>query len=312
MTEGNAHRVDEIEDGLIQLRFSDDDGNVRDINAAELAEVLQGLVEFTAGMSKTGMLGNGVPPEVRVRPPKQGSFIVEAILQWAGANPEATIGLATTAGGAIVQSLNVGIKRLRGTEPSNFEYLDNGQVKVQWPDNTVDEISLPAWKKLNEMKRPTRRTLRKILAPLGDDVDRVEVRDGRADESTEQVLTTEPDVVARREDYLSAAVEVDEVDENTDILEVEGQLSSIDFRPGQKWRVQTPLGTRMATMEDASFLAEVDRGLALHKTDNFRLRIRQERVVTNGRTKIDWAVVRVERARLGDSADGQHAEPSSA
>lgn len=311
MSNVSADQAEEIKDGLIQLRFSDDDGNIRDINAAELAEVLQGLVEFTGTMAKTGMLGHGVPPQVRVRPPKVGSFIVEAIVQWAGDNPEATIGLATTAGGAIVQGLNVGIKRLRGVEPSNFEYLENGQVKVQWPDNTVDEIPIDAWKKLNEMKRPTRRSLRKILAPLGDDVDRVEVRDGRADETTEEVLSSEPDVVARRDDYLTAATEIDEVNEHTDMLEVEGQLSSIDFRPGQKWRVQTPLGTRMATMEDESFLLEVDRGLALHKTDNFRLRIRQERVVTNGRTKIEWAVVRVTRTGLGGAADEQSAAAST-
>lgn len=305
-----ADQTPEIRDGLVQLRFSDEDGTVRDINAAEFAEVLQGLVEFTSSMSKTGMLGHGVPPEVRVRPPKMGSFIVEAIVQWAGENPEATIGLATSAGGAIVQGLNVGIRRLRGVEPSNFEYLENGQVKIQWPDHTVDEISGEAWTRLKEMKRPTKRALRKILAPLGDDVDRVEIRDGNTEDSTETVLESEPDVVARRDDYLTAATEIDEVDQDTDMLEVEGQLSSIDFRPGQKWRVATSLGTRMATMEDEAFLLEVDRGLALHKNDTFRLRIRQERVRTNGRTKTEWAVVRVTRTRLGDASHDESDSPA--
>lgn len=312
MTDIAQTSTEEVRDGLVQLRFSDDDGNIRDINAAELAEVLQGLVEFTSSLAKTGMFGHGMPPQVRVRAPKQGSFIVEAIVQWAGENPEATIGLATTAGGAVVQGIHVGIKRLRGVEPSNFEYLENGNVKVQWPDNTVDEVPSETWKKLKELKRPTRRALRKILAPLGDDVDRVEVRDGSAEETTEQILADQPQVVATRNDYLTAVAEVDEVNEDTSILEVEGQLGSIDFRPGQKWRVQTPVGTRMATMEDEAFLLALDRGMALHKNDNFRLRIREDRTVKNGRTSKEWAVVRVERTRLEGADDEGSTDPAEA
>ncbi|MEQ6899294.1 hypothetical protein [Microbacterium sp. KR10-403] len=299
MNEDIGDRIDEVKDGLVQLRFADTDGHVHDINAAELSEVLQGLVEFTDSMAKSGVFGDGIPPEVRVRPPKPGSFIVEAIIQWAGQNPEAAIGIATTAGGAVVQALHVGIRRLRGIEPTDFEYLANGQVKVQWPDKTVSEIPNEAWKKLKALKRPTKKSLRKILAPLGDDIAQLEIRDGSMSDSTDEILAETPAVVADRTDYITAAHEPDEVEESTEMIEVEGQLASIDFRPGQKWRVETPIGSRLATMEDEDFLIKLDRGMALHKNDVFMLRIREDLVVKNGRASKEWAVVRAERIGLG-------------
>jgi hypothetical protein len=290
----------EIPDGVIQLRFSDNEGDVKDIIAAELVEVLQGIIEFTSDMAKKGLFGDGVEPEVRVRPPKEGSFIVEAVVTWLGENPEAALGLAMTAGGAVTQALRVGFRKLRGEEPSDFEEISDGSIKVKWPDNKVDHVPRQVWNRLNEMKRPTRAALRKILTPLGDDVDVLEVRDGSVNESTSELLQAAPGAVAERSDYRAAAPDPDEIVEEITTFETEARLQSIDFRPGEKWRVQTITGTRLASMKDDSFLLEIDRGAPLHKNDIFELTIQELRTTKNERVSTEWSIVNVVRKRRGE------------
>lgn len=291
--------VHEVEDGVVQLRFADNDGEVRDLIAAEMVEVLQGLVEFTSDMSKRGLFGDGVEPEVRVRPPKEGSFIIEAIVTWAAANPEAAIGTALSSGAAITQAINVGIKKIRGEEPQDFDHLPNGNVKVIWPNHKVNEIPRATWDRLNAMKRPTRSALRKLLVPLGDGADTLEVRDGAVAESTEELLRSDPEAVATRADYREVATQSDDIEEATRTFETEARLQSIDFRPGEKWRVETVAGSRLATMEDEQFLLELDRGAALHKDDIFELELREHRTTKNERTSTEWAITRVIRKRRG-------------
>ena len=125
--------------GVVQLRFADNEENLRDINAAEMAEAIQGLVEFTSEMAKSGMFGQEAPPELRVRPPKEGSFIVEAIVHFYTVAPEATVGGGLTAAAAVAQSIRVGVRRLRGEEPTDFDYLANGDVKIVWPGGKVED-----------------------------------------------------------------------------------------------------------------------------------------------------------------------------
>lgn len=306
---GLSQDFGDLSDGVVQLRFSDEENTLRDINAAEFAEVLQGLVEFTSEMSKTGMFGDGLVPQVRVRPPVAGSFIVEAIIQYASANPIETITGAMSAGGGIVLALNVAVKKLRGDEPSDFDYLDNGNVKLIWPNGGVDEIPQAAWKELKSTKRGTRKTLRKIMAPLGDDVAQLEVRVGDVRDSTEDLLKATPAVVMERPDYSAAAMEIHEESEAVENFEAEAQLRSIDFRPGEKWHIQTLHGTRQATMEDEDFLLRLDRGMALHKNDIFNVMIRETRTTKNGRTTKAWSLTQVTLKRRGED-DGLYEHPS--
>jgi hypothetical protein len=158
----------------------------------------------------------------------------------------------------------------------------------------------------------TRKALRKIMAPLSDDVSRLEVRDGSVDESSDEVLQSVPEIVMSRADYYTAVAEID--DESTEIeqLEAEAQLRSIDFRRGEKWRVETPLGNRLATIEDEDFLLRLDRGMALHKNDIFNVLIRETRTTKNGRTTKDWSITQVTFTRRGDDdGDGEHASEAS-
>lgn len=299
----------ELENGLVQLRFADDDGHIKDINAAEVAEALKGLVAFTSEMAKAGLFGDGLPPEVRIRPAQEGSFVLEAILMWAAANPEGAITSGITVGGALTQGINMGLRKLRGEEPSDIDYLDNGDVKINWPNNKVDQVPQQVWNRLRAMKRPTSKALRMMLAPLSDEADRLEVRDSRVAATTAEILRTEPDVVAERSDYRAAVAEPDETEERTNTFEIEATLRSIDFKRGEKWRILTALGPRQASIEDEEFLLQLDRGLALHKGDLFDVTVRELETTGPGRTKREWSLIKVTRKRQGASDDSD--EPSS-
>lgn len=303
MTEESQAAVTSVgPDGLVQLRFLGRDGELTDLNAHELSEVLQGMVEFASDMAKVGTFGDGPPPEVRVRPAQEGSFIVDFIMQWAE-----PYGIAMSAGAGLTQAFNLATRRMR-EEPTDVDYLPNGNVKVQY-DRAVFEVPEQAWKELNKQKRRTRGALRKIMAPLGDDAEQLEMRDGAPTDTTEEVLQSPPDVVVDRTDYREAATEVDDVEEATETFETEAQLRSVDFKPGEKWRFTTTRGTRRATMDDSEFLAQLDKGMALHKGDIFDLTIREERTIRNGRTVRDWTILKAARKRRGGDDDDDHSTP---
>lgn len=300
---------DEIEDGVVQLRFADDGDNVRDIGAADLAEVLEGLVEFTRELAKSGEFGDGAAPRIRIRAPKEGSFIIEAIV-WMQENPFAAAGLVafsgavgTAAGKSVADAIGAGIRSLRGQQPVDFDYLENGDVKVKWPDNSVSQVRRETWDKLQEMKRPTRRALSKIMTPLNTDADKLEVRDASVDATTDEILSTPAEAVAIRTDYLTAIQVHEEPYEDQRIFETEAVLATIDFDNTAKWRVKTTReGTRTATIEDVEFLRGLDRGDAIHKNDIFWLKVRETITKEPGKNvRTEWAVIEVQRTRRGDT-----------
>lgn len=312
---------EEIEDGVVQLRFADENNNVHDISASDLAEVLQGLVEFSGELAKSGEFGDGAAPRIRVRAPKEGSFIIEALV-WMQENPIGTAGLAaasaggiaatksfgTAAGKAVAEALGAGLRNLRGQKPVDFDHLENGDVKVKWADNSVSQVRRETWDKLQQMKRPTRRALSKILAPLNTDADKLEVRDASVNESTEEILQTPADAVATRADYLTAIVDPEEAYEKERIFETEATLGTIDFDNTAKWRVKTTReGTRTATIEDVKFLRGLDRGDAIHKNDIFWLKVKETLIKERGKNvRTEWAVIEVTRTKRGDTDGDSH------
>jgi len=277
----------EIENGVVQLRFSDSDDNVRDISAHDLAQVLEGLLEFSRELSKSGEFGDGPSPQIRVRAPKEGSFVLEALV-WVQENPITSAGLGLVgvaasaaakemggaAGKAMSTAIGVGIRKLRDEKPVSSELLESGDVALTWPDQTQSVIRPETWSKLQGMKRPTRKALQKLLAPLGNDADRLEVRDASVNESTEEILSTPPDAVAGPGDYLTASIEPEEEYTRERVFETEATLGTIDFDNSQNWRViTTKEGTRKARIDDRDFLLRLDRGEAIHKNDIFWLKI---------------------------------------
>lgn len=310
MSEASSNDYRDIEDGVVQLRFADDDGALHALNAAEVAQVLQGVVEFTDNLAKRGAFGDGMPPTVLVRPAKTGSFTLEAVLAWSAAHPE-VVGMYMTAGGVVVKSIDAGLKKLRGVRVTNIEHTANGLVKLNWSDGDVQEVPDVAWRELNAMPKKTRKALAKIMAPLSDAADRLELRDASVDENSDEVMSAPPAAVATRSDYREASHESDEVDETSETFDAEASFGSIDFQNNDKWRVISNRGTRNATIEDEELLRTLDRGGAIHKNDLFAVTIREEKVVKNGRTTTTWFVVDARLTRRGDDDADSSTSPTS-
>lgn len=221
-------RTEYVENGVVQLRFADMDDSVMDLNAAEAAEVLQGMVEFTGQLARAGALGDGPPPEVRVRPPREGSSIWDFVIQWSAENPEVTTGAIQSAGAAVAGGLAYRFKMLRGARVKSFDPLPNGNMKVEWQDGEAQEVPAAAWSDFQKLNRRTKRTLQKILAPLGDDADIVQVRSGEASESSKEISEAPSVAEAGATEYRSAsAAPDDEVVCQAPVL-VEGRLSGVE------------------------------------------------------------------------------------
>ncbi|MEO6473457.1 MAG: hypothetical protein ABIR57_15685 [Aeromicrobium sp.] len=288
----------------LQLRFvgEDIDGNdLHELRAAHVAEVLQGIVELASDFDKSGAFGDGPPTEVLVRPPTEGSFTIEVIklLHEHGGTFVTATGVSTP---PTMSSVFWWATKSMRADVKDFGYLDNGNVKVVWQDDTVDEIPVAAWQELNKRKRRRKKQLRRIMAPLSDEkVTALQVSDetvlaAKAEAATPDSFTLE------RLDYHAAKPE-DEIEESRNIFEIEAQMSAIDFEDPEKWRVKAKdRSARLATLEDTAFLGRVDQGLAIHKRDIFRLKIREDLVKKNGRSRRKWTVLQVldHRRSVGD------------
>lgn len=289
-------------DGLVDtltLRFvgeEKDNSTLHELRAAHVAEVLQGLVGLSSDFAKAGVFHDGpAGSEVLVRPAREGSFLIE-VLRIVEQVPDIAASVGVPSLGTILWWAT----RSARADVSEFEHLDNGNVKVSWQDSTAQEIPLSAWQELQKRDRRRKKQLRQIMAPLSDPrVSSVEVQspppaevEASADVESVGVETftlTRPDYDAVRPD--------DEITESQDIFDIEAQMSAIDFDNPTRWRVKTVDTTRAATVEDEQFLGRVAGGLAIRATDIFRLRVREDTVEKNGRTRRKWTVLKVESYR---------------
>jgi hypothetical protein len=187
----------------------------------------------------------------------------------------------------------------------DFEHLDNGNVKITWQDDTAQEVPEKAWRELNKRDRRRKKQLRQIMAPLSDpNVAALEVANTAKESDNDLVPDEAPETfVLTRPDFVAVAP-ADDVEETEETFETEAQMSAIDFDDYSKWRVKTVDRKRTATVEDEAFLNRVARGLAIRKSDIFRLRIRENTTKKNGRTRTSWTVLRVEdHRRAADDND---------
>lgn len=288
----------------LTLRFNgqDDDGTeLHELRAAHVAEVLQGLVGLSSDFSKAGAFGDGpAGSDVLVRPAQQGSFVIE-VVRFVQDNKAVISGGGAIGVPTLGQIVWWATKSTRA-DVSDFQYLENGNVKVSWQDNTVQEVPLAAWRELQKRNPRRKKQLRQIMAPLSDErVSSLEVERPSAPPEAEEgedsvaFTLTRPDYNAVRPD--------DEISESQTIFETEAQMSAIDFDDPSRWRVKTTNGTRTATVEDAAFLTRVASGLAIRKTDIFRLRVREDMVEKNGRRRRKWTVLGVESHRRSANDD---------
>ncbi|MDR0483059.1 MAG: hypothetical protein LBH13_07910 [Cellulomonadaceae bacterium] len=297
-----------IDDDVVQLRFVDEDGQDQTIEGHLFAQSVQGLVEFVSEMGKARVFGEGPAPEVRIRPVKEGSICIEAVLEFYQANQELIL---TSSGAAVTELLRAGIRRWRGAVV-DFEYLDNDNVKVTWKDGTASELPAKAWHEVNRRNSKARKALAKVQAPLSGDADVMEVRYASRAATSQQILAEQPELAASIDDYRATAA-VDDVPEElvNYHIDVEARLRSIDFDNANKWRIAALGQRRNATIEDTKFLKKVSKGLALHDDDVFRVDIREDiKVPEAGNRTTKWTVTRVTRVNSrGEST--RVSEPTS-
>lgn len=291
----------------LTLRFTGEDENgvsIHELRAAHVAEVLMGLVGITSDFDKAGVFDDEGPSgsEVLVRPAQEGSFLIE-VVRVVSENLEVAVAAGTVTGVPSLGSLIWWANRSARAEVKDFAYLENGNVKVTWQDDSAQEVPPAAWAELNKRSRRRKKQLRQIMAPLSDpDITALEV--ARPDEPDSVAPTVDaPEVfVLARPDY-DAVRPDDEIEENRDFFEIEAQMSAIDFDDPTKWRVKTTDRTRAATVEDREFLGRVALGLPIRKSDVFRLHIREDSVRKNGRTRTTWTVLRVVSHRRSTDGD---------
>lgn len=300
----------------LTLRFvgeRDDGTPLHELRAAHVAEVLQGLVGLTSDFDKAGVFHDEGPANssIFVRPARPGSFLIEVVrVVWENLDQykEATTAVGVPTIGSIVwwatKSARAGVK--------DFTYLDNGNVKVTWQDDTAQEVPPAVWAELQKRRRRRKKQLRQIMAPLSDqNVTELDISDPIEQPETMARIDTPPQTYSLdREDYDAVRPE-DETEESWQIFETEAQMSAIDFDDPSRWRVKADGRTRTVTVEDDRFLRRVAGGLAIRPKDIFWLRIREDSVKKNGRTRTAWTVLSVERYRRATGDDDDSQETSS-
>lgn len=301
---------------VLTLRFDgvNENGSVlHELQATHVAEVLQGISEFTEDFEKAGVFHDEGPgeSEILVRPAREGSFIIE-VIRAATEAPDAT---KTVVGGVVaalgippVTSLISWATKSARADVSNFEELDNGNIKVFWQDDTVDEIPRAAWNELNKRKKRRKKQLRQIMAPLADSrVEDLEVvrpeQDSEAEPAPAELTLTKADHIALQP--------TDEVTEESRYFEITGRISSLDFDDNTKWSVKTEAGRRRATMEDTWFLHQLEQNMQIGREDEFQLRIREDKITKNERTTTKWTIMHVSREEDGDGKHDQAATPAT-
>lgn len=289
----------------LTLRFTGEDKDgvpIHELRAAHVAEVLQGVVGLTNDFAKAGAFHEEVvQAEILVRPPSEGSFVIE-VIRWVEEYPTTTnlvgqgaVGMATL--------IMLATKSARA-DVEDYEYLDNGNVKINWQDNTVDEVPKAAWDELSKRKRRRKRHLRQIMAPLSDkQVEGLQVMDAKFEEVEDEGSADVKTFSLDREDYDAVRPE-SEVEETAETFEAEAQMSAVNFDDRDKWRIKVPGSrARNATITDEKFLGRLALGLAIRKSDIFRLRVREDRIKKNGRTRTTWTVLEVLSHKRGSSDD---------
>ena len=296
------------EQQVLTLRFTgrNNSTNLHELRAEHISDVLEGISELTQDFDKAGAFHNSGPSsrDLFVRPAREGSFIIELVqviadsplAQVAAENPveaAAAVGLPS-----VSQIAWIAIRMFKD-QVKDFNHLENGNVKINWKDDTASEVTQAVWEELNKRVRRRKKQLRKIMRPMEDArVAELEVS-STADRSEKTPITLVKD------DYKAIAPD-DSEEEEFDIFETTGQLSAIDFDDSDRWKIKTRFATRVATVEDENFLNKVANGLYLNSTDSFALKIREDRITKNGRTTRKWTILRIQKeGELNDDDESE-------
>src|SRR5699024_1998026 len=148
----------------------------------------------------------------------------------------------------------------------------------------------------------------KLMAPLSDDSDILEVRQADPSESTDDLLDSDPQVTFEREDYRKVAPREDVEELEPEILTLEAKIVSPDFRPYEKWRIQTKESTRQAIMADDEFQKRFNNGMEIHEDDIFEVTIREDAEIKNGRRNTEWTIINIRIKSRSNRGGGEDDE----
>jgi hypothetical protein len=169
------------------------------------------------------------------------------------------------AGGAGMGGLLWLIKTIRRRKVVREERApDPGRVRLTLDDGTT--IDVPTETAVLYRRSEVRRTVRQVVAPL----------ENEGVESVEFYRASETSLRIERADLSAFDVVTEAEPLGEDTLTMHVAIASVAFKERNKWRITDGAGgTYWATMEDAAFLARVDRGEeAFRKGDMLRCRIR--------------------------------------
>lgn len=292
---------------VLQLRFTGSEADNHQISAWELAQALEGVAGFIEEMLQAVSPHEKVNVPVKVRPLQEGSLAVEFIINvgnWIAANPEGAVALGgTSIGGFALGTIRAGMNIAKSGQPEDFEYQEhNDTYKVKWRGGLVEEVPAKAWQELQKEKKKTRKNLQKILNPIGNSAQQLELRSSYdADVESEVLLRQPAEVTYDQSDYRAVSYEYDEEITHKRTFTTEASFTTLDFRPGKKWRVQSTQGNRLATMADDGFQKQLDEGLKIGADDLFEIAVSEETTEKGGRTSVEWTIVQVRRTKIGDA-----------
>ncbi|MFW0169253.1 hypothetical protein [Rothia sp. P4278] len=290
---------------VLQLRFTGSEANDHQLSAWELAQTLEGVAGFIEEMLQVSSQGEMVNDPVKVRPLQEGSVAIEFVVNianWVAANPEGALATISTGGGISLTSIRAGMNIAKHGLAEDFEYQEhNDTYKVKWRAGFSEEVPAKAWEALQKEKKKTRKNLQKILEPIGNSAQQLEMR--TADTATDSAkLMQEPAAVTYdQEDYRAVSYDYDEEVVHKRTFTAEASFTTLDFRPGKKWRVRSTQGNRLATMADDGFQKQIDEGLKIGADDLFEITVFEETTEKGGRTSIEWTIVQVRRTKIGDA-----------
>lgn len=300
VSDTETHRY-ESEVEIFQMRFKDSDGGDTYLSAWELAASIEGVAGFAEQLAKKGVFGEGIKPEVQVRPMKEGSFVVDFVIPALAEHALDAIPVAVGAAGMLFyDQIKAGINNIKGIPVADFDLVSDDFIKVTWKDGEATQVHKDVWDEFQNMKKRTRRNLEKIIAPLSSSADTVEFRGGSPSEDAKEIMESKPIAAVTSKEYQEVVSAPQEVQEYDREFIAEAKFESVDFRPGGKCRIASTAGRRMVTIEDDNFQSLLDSGLKIGKDDLYEVTIKETVTVKSGRSTTSWVLTNIRRTKKGD------------
>lgn len=278
------------ESDLLQLRYLTEDGNLHTLRAADVARVIQGVVELTEQMRKAGAFGDGPAPQLELRPVAEGSFVLEFV-ETAGPflqDNAAVIGgtlavgqIANASLGKVGKAIKWGMRAMSTPMKAVHDY-DSDHKLIEFADGTQQMVEKPVADLFLAGRKKTKQALRKIGTPMADEADVMEVREGHSSQTTEEVKAAPAEAVIVSTEYQAVAAVDESLDvDETDTFTTSGQIRSLDFDNLDKWRMQTLEGTWNVTIDDPDFKRKLAQGWGVRPDDVYEVTI-EERTTRSG------------------------------